>query len=62
VPFSPILMTVSHELPSPSLVPLVCSLFLVNRMILPDGVCTASFAGFVEVLPDELDDDCDGFV
>lgn len=63
MPFSPILMTVSHWLPSPSLVPLICSLFLVNRIIFPEGVCTANFAGFIELLlPEELDDVCDGFV
>lgn len=38
VPFSPILITVSHAVPSASLVLVMCSFFLVSRMILPEGV------------------------
>jgi hypothetical protein len=29
---------------------------------LPDGVCIASFAGFIPALPDEPAELCDGFV
>lgn len=47
VPRSPILITVSHVLPSPASpsVRWACSTFRVNRMILPLGVWIANFAG-----------------
>lgn len=62
VPFSPILMTVSHAVPSASFNTLTCSLFLVSRMIFPLGVWIASLAGFIMLLPDDPDEACDGFV
>jgi hypothetical protein len=55
-------MTVSQAVPSASVVVDMCSLFLVSRMILPEGVWMASLAGFMLPLPEELDDACDGFV
>jgi hypothetical protein len=62
VPFSPILITVSHAVPSASLVLVKCSFLRVNRMILPDGVWIASLAGFMPLLPEQPDEACDGFV
>jgi hypothetical protein len=56
-------MTVSQQLPSGlSDAPPTWSFFLVSLIIFPDGVCTASFAGFMlpEAL-DELDDAFDGW-
>lgn len=46
-------MTVSQAVPSASLVLLICSVFLVRRIILPEGVCTASLAGLLLLLPDD---------
>ena len=40
----------------------MCSLFRVNRMILPDGVWIANLAGFVLLLLDDPEELWDGFV
>jgi hypothetical protein len=49
-------MIVSHSLPSPTVAAwlIVWSAFLVSRMILPLGLCTASFAGLMALPPTEL--------